>query len=105
MVRIRRLIRDLRPDIVETHMSKAGIIGRLAAYLEEVPIVLHAYHGHGLAGYYGRLKTWMARRAERTCARVSDHLIAVSERVKGDLISYRIAPADPLSAVEQGLAP
>jgi glycosyltransferase involved in cell wall biosynthesis len=104
MVRIRRLIRDLRPDIVETHMSKAGIIGRLAAYLEEVPIVLHVYHGHVLAGYYGMVKTWMARRAERTCARLSDHLIAVSARVKSDLVSYGIAPADRISVVEPGLA-
>src|SRR4029077_4666956 len=53
LARVRRLIRDLRPDIIETHLSKAGMVGRLAAALEGSALVLHVYHGHVLAGYFG----------------------------------------------------
>ena len=83
VARIRRLIRDFQPDIVETHTTKAGIVGRLAARLEGSPLVLHIYHGHVLDGhYYGAIKTGMARWAERVLARISDRLVAVSARSK-----------------------
>ena len=104
VARIRRLIRDFRPDIVETHTTKAGIVGRLAARLEGSPVVLHIYHGHVLDGhYYGAIKTGMARCAERALARISDRLVAVSARVKDDLVKYKVASPDHISIVEPGL--
>ena len=103
LAQIRGHIRTLQPDIVETHMSKAGIVGRLAARLERVPTVIHVYHGHVLAGYYGAIKTWIARSAERIAAKTSDHLVAVSARVKDDLVNYGVAPAGSISVVEPGL--
>lgn len=104
VARVRRLIRDFQPDIVETHTSKAGIVGRLAARLEGSPVVLHIYHGHVLDGhYYGAIKTWMARNAERALARHSDRLVAVSARVKDDLVKYKVASPDHISIVEPGL--
>src|SRR6185436_3106084 len=78
VARIRRVIRDFQPDILETHTTKAGIVGRLAARLERTPVVLHVYHGHVLDGqYYGRFKTSMARCAERMLARTAHRLVAV----------------------------
>ena len=104
LARIRRLIRDFRPDIVETHTTKAGIVGRLAARLEGSPVVLHIYHGHVLDGhYYGAFKTGMARCAERALARISDRLVAVSARVKDELVKYKVASSDHISVVEPGL--
>ena len=103
MARIRRLIRDVRPDIVETHTTKAGIVGRLAARLEGSPVVVHVYHGHVLHGHYGAIKTRLARSAERALARVSDRLLAVSARVKDDLVKFKVAPPDRISVVEPGL--
>jgi glycosyltransferase involved in cell wall biosynthesis len=103
LARIRKLIRDFRPDIVETHTSKAGIVGRLAAHLEGTPVVLHVYHGHVLEAHYGAIKTWMARRAERILARKSDRLVAVSAHVKSDLVKYGVASPDRISVVEPGL--
>ena len=103
MTRIRRLIRHVRPDIVETHTTKAGIVGRLAARLEGSPVVVHVYHGHVLQGHYGTIKTWFARSAERALARVSDRLVAVSARVKDDLVRFTVASPDRISIVEPGL--
>ena len=104
VARIRCLIRHFRPDIVETHTTKAGVVGRVAARLESAPIVLHVYHGHVLDGqYYGPIKTWMARCAERLLARTSDRLVAVSARVKEDLVKYKVASPHHITIVEPGL--
>ncbi len=43
--RLRRAIRRLKPEVVHTHSSKAGIIGRAAAWHERVPAVVHTIHG------------------------------------------------------------
>src|SRR6267143_6099234 len=48
-----RLLRRDRPTLVHTHTSKAGVVGRLAAWLAQVPVVIHTPHGHIFYGYYG----------------------------------------------------
>lgn len=52
-----QIIREFKPDIVHTHAAKAGAIGRLAAYNEGVPIILHTFHGHVFHSYFSKLKT------------------------------------------------
>jgi len=84
-----RLIRAFRPSIVHTHAAKAGLLGRLAARLAGVPVVVHTFHGHVLRGYFGPVKTAIFRRIEALLARVSDVLLAVSEAVREDLEELR----------------
>jgi glycosyltransferase involved in cell wall biosynthesis len=98
-----RLIRARRPHIVHTHTAKAGFIGRLAARLAGVPIIVHTFHGHVLHGYYGAGKTRLLRRMEQMLAGLTDQIIAVSEQVKRDLIAYRVARADKIRVIPIGL--
>ncbi|MDP9225000.1 MAG: glycosyltransferase, partial [Actinomycetota bacterium] len=51
---VRRIAREFRPDIVHTHLAKAGAIGRAAARMSGVPVVIHTYHGTVFSGYFGR---------------------------------------------------
>src|SRR4051812_24470935 len=40
-----KIIREFRPDIVHPHAAKAGTLGRLAAWREGVPVIIHTFHG------------------------------------------------------------
>lgn len=61
-------LRRLRPDVVHTHASKAGALGRLAARALRIPVV-HTFHGHVLDGYFPRPAAWAVARIERWLAR------------------------------------
>ncbi len=76
---LRRVIRDFGADIVHTHSSKAGILGRAAARLERAPAVIHSIHGWGFTPLQSPLKRALFIAAERRAARWTDHFIAVSE--------------------------
>lgn len=101
--RLGRLMRSFRPDIVHTHTAKAGVLGRLAARLAGVPVVVHTYHGHVLHGYFGPLKSAFFRNAERLLGHASDALLAVSEAVRQDLVGFGVAPESKIRVVPLGL--
>jgi glycosyltransferase involved in cell wall biosynthesis len=96
------LMRKERPHIVHTHTAKAGFLGRLAARLAGVPVIVHTFHGHVLHGYYGPVKNTLLRRVEQSLAWFTDRLVTVSEQVKNDLIGYGIAKAEKISVVPLG---
>ena len=88
---------------MHTHAAKAGLLGRFAARLAGVPVVIHTYHGHVLRGYFGPAKTAVFRRLEQILARFTDRLIAVSPRVKQDLVDLGIAASERFRVVPLGL--
>jgi glycosyltransferase involved in cell wall biosynthesis len=98
-----RLMRAYRPQVVHTHAAKAGLLGRVAARLAGVPVVVHTYHGHVLHGYFGRAKTALFRGLERWLARLTDRLVAVSPRVREELVELGIAPREHFRVVPLGL--
>ena len=100
-----RAIRRLRPDIVDTHTAKAGMLGRLAAVLagSPRPKIVHTYHGHVLEGYFGPLKNATYRGLERRLAKVSDALIGVSSATVDDLVRLEIAPREKFQVLPIGL--
>src|SRR3954467_829213 len=70
-IRLARLIRRERPQILHTHTAKAGTVGRVAAVLagsRRPPIIVHTFHGHVLRGYFGPLRSLFFRLLERWLA-------------------------------------
>ena len=80
-----RYFRRERPAIVATHMAKAGTVGRLAAALAGVPVIVHTFHGHVLDGYFGRATTSFFLWVERALGRLTTQFIAISPEVAADL--------------------
>lgn len=68
-----------RPDIVHTHSSKAGVLGRLAAWFACVPVIIHTYHGFAFHDYQPRWLRWLYVRVERWLAKITTALVFVSE--------------------------
>ncbi|MBV8207626.1 MAG: glycosyltransferase [Acidobacteria bacterium] len=101
--KILRLLRDVRPQIVHTHTAKAGALGRVAARLAGVPLIVHTYHGHIFEGYFGRLGTSLCLLAERLLARITTRLVAISPAQATELSSiYKLAAPEKFSIVPNG---
>ncbi|HNT97676.1 MAG TPA: glycosyltransferase family 4 protein [Elusimicrobiales bacterium] len=75
---LRRTIKRLKPDIVHTHSSKAGVLGRLAAFFSDVPAVVHTFHGFGFNDRQPAPVRLFYVLLEKFCARLSDALLFVS---------------------------
>ena len=73
-----RRFRQARPGIVHTHTSKAGFVGRLAARLAGVPVIIHQPHGHIFYGYWGARKTALFVMLERVAARWTDTIVTLT---------------------------
>ena len=108
-----RLFHTLRPTIVHTHTSKAGFVGRLAARLARVPIIIHQPHGHVFYGYWGRARTALFVALERVAARWTDTLIALTpleveehvERAIGRATQWAVVPSGVPTAQLRAQAP
>lgn len=98
-----RLFRQERPDVVHTHTAKAGTVGRIAAWLAGVPVVVHTFHGHVLHSYFSPRKERFFRWVEQTLARITTQILAVSESCRQDLIHYRISTPEHIRMVPLGL--
>jgi glycosyltransferase involved in cell wall biosynthesis len=104
------VMRDFRPHIVHTHMAKAGTLGRVAAAIynrtagrDRPARIVHTYHGHVLEGYFGATKTRLFLAIERALARVTDRIVAISPRIRTELLEeHRIGRAEQYRVVPLG---
>ena len=100
---LRRIMSRNRYDIVHTHTSKGGILGRLAARLERVPRIVHTPHGHVFYGYYGAALTRVFVWVERWAARFTDCIIALTEADLEDHLRFGIAPRERFRVIHSGI--
>lgn len=98
-----------KPDIVHTHLAKAGTLGRLAGIAYNwVPKgsgrarLVHTYHGHVFEGYFNPVSTRLFLAIERWLARRTDVLITISPTVVRDLQTYRVGDARQVRVVPLG---
>ncbi len=101
--KIKQIIKEYKPDIVHTHASKAGMLGRLAAINTNVPIIIHTFHGHVFHSYFNAYKTQLFKEIERKLANKSSKIIAISEKQQYELSEvYKIAEKDKFSVIPLG---
>ncbi len=108
VLRILRILRQERPDILHTHTAKAGTSARLAIFLYKLlwqrhVRVVHTFHGHVFEGYFSRGKTAFFVWIERSLARVTDVIIAISGTQRRELTErYRVCGKDKIRMIELG---
>ncbi len=101
--KIKTLIKEFQPDIVHTHASKAGALGRLAAHSLGVKVIIHTFHGHVFHSYFGKLKTELYKHIERKLAKRSTKIIAISEIQKKELVEkYKITTSEKTTVIPLG---
>jgi len=91
------------PHIVHTHTSKAGILGRWAAWMTNVPVIVHTPHGHVFWGYFNRYLSRFFVLLERWTARITDKIIVLTEQEKRDHLHFRIAPENKFTVIHSGV--
>jgi glycosyltransferase involved in cell wall biosynthesis len=98
---LRRLIRTLKPDVIHTHASKAGIIGRQAGADERVPVV-HTIHG--AAFHFGQSPPayQLYKSLERRAGRQTAHFISVCDAMTNQYVAAGVAPREKFTTIRSG---
>lgn len=101
--RIKKIIEEFKPDIVHTHASKAGALGRKAAFACNVPVVVHTYHGHVFHSYFSKWKTTLIKFIEKKLANKTTAIITISDTQKKEICEiHKIANSDKTYVIPLG---
>ncbi len=100
---LRRIMIEGKYDVVHTHSSVAGIVGRFAALAAGIPVILHHVHGWALHDGMSSLTRTLYLTLERLCAKFTDRIIAVSDADIRTGLSQRIARVDKFRLVYNGI--
>jgi len=103
LLKLLRLIRRFHPDVVHTHSSKAGILGRLAAWLAGVPVIIHTIHGLPFHPYESKLNNLAYILAERLAARWSTRIVCVAEAMARQALSKRVGRPEQFVTIYSGM--
>ncbi len=100
---LRGLLRTLKPDIVHTHSSKAGILGRWAAWAEHAPAVVHTIHGPPFYTGQNPLAHALYVAAERFAARRCHAIVSVADAMTAQYLAQRIGRPEQYTTVRSGM--
>ncbi len=100
---LRRLIRDWEPDVVHTHSSKAGVLGRAAAWAENVPAVIHTIHGLAFHPYQSAWRNAIYIAAERYAAKRCHTICCVAEAMREQALAAGIGRREQYEIVYSGM--
>lgn len=98
-----QLFRERKYDIVHTHTSKAGYLGRMAAAKANVPIVVHTPHGHIFFGYFNKLLTKFFTKLERDAAQITNKLIELTQRGVDQHLAEGVGTPEKWIAIFSGI--
>lgn len=104
LIQIIIIVYKYRPNIIHTHASKAGLLGRFAKlfYLKKVDVI-HTYHGNVFEGYFSDFKNKIILKTEQFLAKYSTRIISISALQKEDLVTkYKICNYDKIDVVPLG---
>ena len=100
---LRDFLRERKFDVLHTHSSKAGILGRIAGRMAGVPMVVHTIHGLAFGPYESPLKNLIYVNAERFAARKCDRIYAVAQAMIDQCLARGIGRPEQYKVVYSGM--
>lgn len=100
---LKKYLREQKFDVVHTHSSKAGVIGRAAAYAENIPFICHTVHGQAFHKYETPLKNYIYKMSEKWAAKKCHKIFAVADAMIKQCLEAKIAPAEKYFTVYSGM--
>jgi len=97
------LLKREKPHIVHTHTSKAGTLGRLAAWMAGVPVIIFTLHGSYFHDHFSPVKTRLFTWIDRVLAHTSDRIIAVSRAEREEILEHKIGNERKVVNIPLGL--
>jgi glycosyltransferase involved in cell wall biosynthesis len=100
--KLERIFREQKPDIVHTHSSKAGILGRMAARQAGVPVIIHTIHGPSFGKFQGATANFIFQAAEKYAARSTTHFIVVADAMRDQFLAAGIGRPEQYTKIFSG---
>ena len=100
---LRDIFQETQPDVVHTHSSKAGILGRTAAAQACVPTIVHTIHGMSFNRTQSLLKRMVYRLLERRAARHTTAFVSVADAMTEQAVLAGLAPRDRFVTIRSGM--
>lgn len=101
--KIYKILKSQKPQILHTHTSKAGIIGRLAGFLAKTPVRVHSPHGHIFYGYFNKFTTKVFILIERLFAKTTHKILNLTNEGRNDHIKEKIDKPEKFQTVYCGI--
>src|SRR3954452_5171080 len=101
--RLTKLLQDLKPDVVHTHSSKAGIIGRWAADRAKCPFIVHTIHGLAFTASTSATVNNLYKMLERKAAPITDRIVCVADAMREQSLAARIGWPEQYVTVYSGM--
>ena len=105
LFRLAECLRKNQFDLVQTHTSKAGVIGRVAAKLARVPSIVHTVHGFAFHEYSSKFVIFLVSSIERFAATMSNRIVTVSNCHREWALTLKIASPEKIVAIPNGIDP
>lgn len=104
-IHLYKILIQFKPHIVHTHGAKSGFLGRLAAWIYNVPVIIHTFHGHFFHSYFSKGTSRLISLMERLIGKITTAAVALSETQKRELSEdFMIMPPSKISIIPLGFA-
>lgn len=100
---LKGLFERIRPDVVHTHSSKAGIVARWAASKAQVPMIIHTIHGMSFNRTQIAPVRWFYRALERRAGRYTTATVSVADAMTQQAVAAGLAPRDSFTTIRSGM--
>ncbi len=103
LFRLYKILRKVKPDIVHTHSSKAGILGRWAAWFAKVPVIIHTFHGFGFHDFQHPLIKWLYVTVEKATGLITDKFVVVAADNTDKAVKEGIGKKEDYIVIHSGI--